>query len=302
MAEIEKYFNLKFTKIFIIIIFVISFIILLILDLIRLLEVYPIDEIIIIKIRDVYFANDVQSVFFYCFMIILGANIIIGIKIQSKFKKILNQRDENSKISKMLKTTVDIFCIARIIEMTYLLFASDFKYVYEVIFQSYITLDVLACVILIMIASILFLDEKKVNNPKIVLYLIAFLISSVFIGYLITVIYAVFPSFFIIGSIIGGAFIVIDVIIAGFILVRIINFRKIPVKNKNIMLFLGFQLIFSIFSIFLMIPLGLTFPLIQEGIFLPNRVLRLIRLIILAISIFTYNPAYIRPFIKKYKI
>jgi hypothetical protein len=241
MAEIERYFNLKFTKFFIFIVFCISFIILLILDLIRLLEFSSIDEIIILKIRDVYLEIDAQSIFFYCFMVILGCCIIIGLKIQSKFKKILKQRIENSKLSHMLKATVDIFCIARFFEMAYLIFESDFHYVFEVIFQSYITLDVLACVILILIASVLFFDEKKIENPKTVLHLIGFLSSCVFLGYLITVIYAVFPNFFTIGSIIGAFFVVIEVIIAGYIWFRILIFKKIPGNNKTILEILGFR-------------------------------------------------------------
>jgi hypothetical protein len=51
-----------------------------------------------------------------------------------------------------------------------------------------------------------------------------------------------------------------------------------------------------------MIPTGLTFPLVQLGFFLPNRILRLIRLILLLFSIFIYYPAYIKPYIEKFKI
>jgi hypothetical protein len=299
MAQIEKNFNLKFTKIFVIVVFWVSFVVLFILDLVKLLEIHPIEEINFIRLRDSFYAHNIDTWFLIINTTLSSCACIIGIIIFQKMKNYIKKRENQTKLLQMLKATIAIFCVGRFLETIYLIFDTDFQYVQEVVFQFYIVLDVLGCIILITISSILFLEGNIIKNSRNASLLILFLVLCVFLSYIMTIIFTIFPDVFPFGSIISGIFILINIIIALSIWTRIFKLKKIPSKNSSVLTLLGFQLIFSIICIALMIPLALTTPLVYLGNIYPNRILRIIRLSILIISIVSYYPAYIKPSIRK---
>jgi hypothetical protein len=295
MAEIEKYIYLKVAKIFITVVFWLSFVILFILDLMKLLDIHSIEEISFIRLRPAFYSHDMDTVLYFINDTLALCTCIAGFIVWKKMHDYLKKRENKTKLLDMLRVTINLFCFGRILEAFYLIFDTDFNYVQETAFQFYIVMDALGCVILIAIASILFFEGNLIKNSKKTIALLLFLVFCVLLSYIMTVIYAVYPEAFPIGTIISGIIIGIMVIIALIIWTQIFKLKKIPSKNSLVLTLLGFQLIFSLTCIALLLPLGLTVPLIQLGNFYPNRILRVIRLVILLISIITYYPAYIKP-------
>jgi hypothetical protein len=303
MAEIEKYIYLKITKIFITTIFWISFAALFILDLNRLLDIKPFEEISFIRLRLAFYSHDIDTAFYVINNILALCTCIAGYIIWKKMNNYLKKRENKTKLLDMLRVTINLFCYGRFLETIYLIFDTDFNFVQETALQFYIVLDVLGCVILVAIASILFLEGNLIKSSKKAISLLLFLVVCVFLSYLMTVIFAVYPDAFPFGSIISGVFIGFNVIIALIIWTRIFKLKKIPSKNANVLTLLGFQLIFSIICIAIMLPLGLTTSLVYAvppNIY-PNRILRVVRLTILLISIISYYPAYIKPSLRQTK-
>jgi hypothetical protein len=210
-------------------------------------------------------------------------------------KRISKTRETGKEMRDLLSTSASLLGIGTFLEGVYLTLRSDFRSVYEVIFQFYITLDTIATVIFIAIVYSIFIMEKFETESKMGKFVIVFYFLLIIVGFLMMILYGINPDGFAIGIVVAIGLVGIQVLLTIGLVIKILLVKRKIQGHSEALTAITVQLILlSLAGIFLIVC-GLT---VNTNVPV-NRFFRLIRILTLMIVAIMYFPAFIRPALQK---
>lgn len=288
-------FNSKNIKIVTVLMTLLTTVIVLIVNIYTLHQSSTLEGARLLYIRDwAFFADDngwIVSVLFYAGFVMAIIGGFLFLKVRVNLKEIETSKSGPQQMRKLLSTTTSFMSIGLFIEGLYILFKSDFKGAYEVIFQLSTPYNTFVMVIFIVIVISIFMDNDLIKNPKLSLILIGFLNTVVIVGYIMMMIYGFDPDAFSMAIVLAIAIMVVVGIVALIIVFRIFSLRQ-KVKDEDGALFsISIIVLLLVLSIFLLIACGLT---VNKNT-VANMVFRSLRIGILLLTGILYYPAFILP-------
>jgi hypothetical protein len=216
---------------------------------------------------------------------------LLFFKVRANFKEIETSKTGPQQMRKLLSTTTSFMSIGLFIEGLYILFKSDFKGAYEVIFQLSTPYNTFVMVMFIVIVLSIFMDNDLIKNPKLSIILIGFLNIVVIAGYVMMIIYGLDPVAFSTAIVLAIVIMIIVGMVALIVAFRIFSLRQ-KVKDEEIALTsILIIVILLVLSMIFLIACGLT---VKTNTVL-NMMLRTIRIGTLLITGILYYPAFILP-------
>lgn len=296
MVELEKLFNLRAIKWLLISMLAVAIVLLTLTNIANVLESTSIDQIRWLYIRDwVFFGEDFTlSLLYYVAFILAMVGGVIYYRVVKKLIEIRKAREQKSNLRELLVKTMTYLGIGMILEGFYIVFRSDFRGSYEVMFQFYITLDSLAMVIFMAIGFTIFMDKQVLEKKSMAIFtfILSFVIAVVV--FIMTLLYGLYIENFGIGMVIAVGLMLIESLLMATIAVKIVIIRKKVEEEKTALGNIALMLFFIILSIFMLIACGLT---VTTAVLL-NRIFRVIRLsLLLGVGYLAY-PAFIEPALK----
>ena len=210
-------------------------------------------------------------------------------------KRISKTRETGKEMRDLLSTSSFLLGIGCLLEGIYLPLRSDFRSVYEVIFQFYITLDTIATVIFIAIVYAIFIAEEFETESKLGKFVITFYFLLITVGFIMMILYGINPDAFAMGIIIAIGLVGIQVLLTLALVFKIYLVKRRVKTQSQALMAIAMQLILlSLAGIFLIVC-GLT---VTTNVPI-NRVFRVIRMLTFLVIALMYYPAFIKPAMKK---
>lgn len=296
MVELEKLFNLRAIKWLLISMLAVAIVLLTLTNIVNVLESTSIDQIRWLYIRDwVFFEeNFTLSLLYYIAFILAMVGGVIYYRLVKKLIEISKAREQKSSLRELLVKTMTYLGIGMIIEGFYIVFRSDFRGAYEVLFQFYITLDSLAMVIFMAIGFTIFMDKQVLEKKSMAIFTFVLSFVIAIVGFIMMLLYGLYIENFGIGMVIAVGLMLIESLLMATIAVKIVIIRKKVEEEKKALGNIALMLFFIILSIFMLIACGLT---VTTAVLL-NRIFRVIRIVLLLGVGYLAYPAFIEPALK----
>ncbi len=298
-TEFYVFFNLKRVK-WITFLLGLTTIITMMVVLLDLIEEYgSLEGVRLLYIREwVYFQEEIVISMLYhvSFWIAMAAGVVF-LYCAVMIKRISKTRETGKEMRDLLSTSSMMLGIGTLLEGIYLPLRSDFRSVYEVIFQFYITLDTIATVIFIAIVYAIFIVEKFETESKMGKFVIVFYFLLIFVGFLMMILYGINPEGFAIGIVVAIGLVGIQVILTIGLVIKIFLIkRKIQAHSQALTAITVQLILLSVAGIFLIVC-GLT---VTTNVLI-NRLFRIFRLLTFLVLGLMYFPAFIKPALQKHE-
>ncbi|MHA1341411.1 MAG: hypothetical protein ACTSRZ_15930 [Promethearchaeota archaeon] len=283
--------NIKFIKIQIFGLILVSFILGIIFDLTRLENPLSAN---LIMLRPKYLGEWNWDPWFNVITVILAfIDAIYAFFIIKTLKRIKQPSYSMSENQKMLYLIFLMMIFGRINEGLYILFTSDYISTLDAFGEIYIILDLISVVILTNIVSDIFIDTDFMKNSKIAQNYSLILSLFLYIGYLFLILFSYDPELY--NSAIIVAFITYftTAVVIIFIVIQVFRVANLTTKYKEDLIKIGVILILFILEILLLISCGLTATEIPKNQ-VPNRLFRFSRMILFFVILYLFKQIYLK--------